>query len=417
MKFSQIFTTKEGKNYAATFALVCSLFFLWALCNGMIDTLNKHFQNSFYLTKMQSGVVQFANYIGYFLMALPAGMLARRYGYKAVIILGLALIGIGSFWFIPATHINAYWAFLTGLFVIATGMTCLETVANPYVTVLGSSEMGAARINLAQSFNGLGWIFGPWIGGSIFLSSTTEVNRSNSSLFIPYLVIGIVVVILAIVFHFSSVPDIHAEEEIKNDSHDAAVKGSMWKRKHFVGAVAAQFFYVAAQAGVFSFVINYLLENDSRMPDKVAANWLAFGGFGLFFLGRFTGSFVMRYFKAHSTLALYSMINVVLMLIVIINHGAIGSGAVLLSFLFMSIMFPTIFALGIKGLGEHTKQASSFIVMAIVGGAISPILMGRLADVTHSMHLGFFVPMIGFLMVGLYGLLWQKLDSGDIKSA
>lgn len=415
MKVSKMFSTADGKNYAATFAIVCTLFLLWGLCNGMIDVLNKHFQNSLHISKAQSALVQFSNYMGYFLMALPAGMLARRFGYKTGIITGLALIAIGSFWFVPASQINTFPAFLIGLFVIATGMTCLETVANPYTTVLGSSEMGAARINLAQSCNGIGWMFGPLIGGQIILSQTSVVNQSNSSLYIPYIIIGVVVVVLAILFYFSNVPDIHAEEELKSADGKKSVSG-LWKRKHFSFGVLSQFLYVAAQTGIFSFFINYFVENSNSMSDRVASKWLAFGGFGLFLLGRLIGSQVMRFMKPHTTLATYSFINVLMMLVVMTCHGRIGNAALLLSFFFMSIMFPTNFALAIKGLGEQTKKASSFVVMSIVGGAIVPMLMGRIADVS-SMRVGFIVPLLCFIVVGWYGTWWQKLDSSDIKKA
>ncbi len=409
MKFSQMFKTEDGKNYAVTFALVCTLFFLWALCNGMIDVLNKHFQNTLHITKAQSAMVQFSNYMGYFLMALPAGLLARRFGYKAVIILGLLLIAAGAFWFIPATGINTFPAFLAGLFIIAIGLTCLETVANPYTTVLGTPEMGAARINLAQSCNGLGWIFGPLIGGQIILSATSEVNTSNSSLYIPYLIIGAVVVILAVAFFFSNIPEIRAEEETRADSGAASTK-SIWKRKHFTLAVLSQFLYVAAQTGIFSFFINYFVEN-SGVSDRAASKWLT-AGFVLFLLGRLSGSMIMRSMKAHATLAVYSFVNVLLMVITMSVHGKLGAGALLMSFFFMSIMFPTIFALGIRGLGEHTKQASSFIVMAIVGGAIVPMLMGWIAD-KASMRVGFIVPLVCFIIVGAYAAAWQKLEAKD----
>lgn len=409
MRFSQMFKTQDGKNYAFVFTLVCTLFFLWALCNGMIDVLNKHFQNTLHISKAQSALVQFCNYMGYFLMALPAGFMARRFGYKAVIVIGLLLIAVGALWFIPATSINTFPAFLTGLFIIAIGLTCLETVANPYTTILGPPEMGAARINLAQSCNGLGWIFGPLIGGQIILSSTKEVNTSNATLFIPYLIIGGVVVLIAIVFFFSKIPEVKAEEEVKSPDPSVKTK-SMWKRKHFTLAVVSQFLYVAAQTGIFSFFINYFVEN-SGVADRTASNWLTVG-FVLFLLGRLSGSMIMRRMKAHSTLAAYSFVNVALMVLAMFVHGKLGAGALLASFFFMSIMFPTIFALGIRGLGEQTKQASSFIVMAIVGGAIVPMLMGRIADVA-SMRMGFVVPLVCFVFVGFYAASWKKLEAKD----
>lgn len=194
-----LFKTADGKNLVTTFALVTSLFLLWGFCNGMIDILNKHFQNTLHINKFQSGFVQFANYIAYFLMAIPAGIIARKFGYKGGIIVGLSLIATGAFWFIPATSIGTYWAFLTGLFVLAAGMACLETIANPYTTVLGPAGSGATRINIAQSCNGLGWILGPIVGGHFVFSGSTTAN-ANANLHIPYLGVGIVVAVLIVVF-------------------------------------------------------------------------------------------------------------------------------------------------------------------------------------------------------------------------
>ena len=584
-KSTGLFRTADGRNYAFTFLLVCSLFLLWGLCNGMIDILNKHFQNSLSISKTQSGFVQFSNYMGYFIMALPAGMLARRFGYKGGILVGLALIALGAFWFIPATRIGTYWAFLTGLFILATGLTCLETVANPYATVLGPPETGAARINLAQSTNGVGWILGPIVAGMFVLSSTGEVNRSNAELYKPYLLVGVIVTILLVIFMFSNVPDLTTEDESKVVSEGSKTSSKpLFQRWHFVLAVAAQFLYVAAQTGVFSYFVNYMasdapvmadsmaktlppqmtapaslfsasdvkdlatvvakLQNDPdaktrpvsqflwtqisatnqallttapvspamealgvprtskdlaadldqalleqkrtvlltalnqaiqtnslydaqrfaglpvsqevsqllkanpqgeplvrlnrglldmvfpanqvqpsvflrqpafRITDRGAALMLSFGGFVLFLIGRFTGSFALRFLKAHSTLALYAIINVVMMVLVIFPLGWLSVAGLFLSFFFMSIMFPTIFALGIHGLGDQTKKASSFIVMSIVGGAIMPLFMGWLAD-TWSMKVGFLMPLLCFLGVAAYAASWRALQSMDSKA-
>jgi FHS family L-fucose permease-like MFS transporter len=434
-KSTSLFRTADGNNYIVTFLLVCTLFLLWGLCNGMIDVLNKHFQNSLNVSKMQSALVQFANYMGYFLMAIPSGMLARRFGYKGGIMVGLVLIALGAFWFIPATRIGTYWAFLVGLFILATGLTCLETIANPYTTVLGPSETGAARINLAQSCNGVGWILGPMVCGFFVLSSTEEVNRSNDSLYKPYLAVGILVTILIVIFAFSKVPDIKAEEEcVAGGSAGSQPVKSMWLRKHFVLAVAAQFFYVAAQTGIFSYFVNYIVSDTPNLPeglakalpakmvalkdgaysvtDAGASVFLSFGGFGLFLLGRFVGSGVLRVCKAHSTLALFCVANVLMMGLVMFPLGWFSVFGLFMSFFFMSIMFPTIFALGIRGLGEQTKKASSFIVMAIVGGAIMPLLMGWLAD-KWGMRVGFLMPLLCFVLIAAYAAFWPALESQD----
>jgi FHS family L-fucose permease-like MFS transporter len=408
-KSGSLFKTANGKNLFITFALVTSLFLLWGFCNGMIDILNKHFQDSLHINKAQSGLVQFANYIAYFLMAIPAGLIARKFGYKGGIIVGLVLIASGAFWFIPATHIGTYWAFLTGLFIVASGMTCLETIANPYTTLLGATESGATRINIAQTFNGLGWILGPIVGGH-FVFSGGEGGNTDAGLYLPYLGVGIVVAVLIVIFALAYVPDLHAEEEVKIEAEGTGTK-PLWQRSHFTLGVAAQFLYVAAQTGIFSFFVNYVLENDQSVTKMQASTWLGAIGFGLFMFGRLCGSAVISQLKPHRVLATYAAINVVLTAVAM-GGGKLGLYALFGTFFFMSVMFPTIFALGIRGLGEHTKLGSSLIVMSIVGGAIAPPFMGHIADV-HSMRAGFVVPMVCFVFIAIYGAVWQKLEARD----
>jgi FHS family L-fucose permease-like MFS transporter len=404
-----LFKTADGKNLFVTFALVTTLFLLWGFCNGMIDILNKHFQNTLHINKFQSGFVQFANYIAYFLMAIPAGMIARKFGYKGGIIVGLVLIAAGAFWFIPATSIGTYWAFLTGLFILAAGMTCLETIANPYTTVLGATQHGATRINIAQSFNGIGWILGPIVGGHFVFGGGTTAD-ANAGLYIPYLGVGIVVAVLIVVFAMAYVPDLHAEEEVKAEAEGKGKK-PLWQRWHFTFGVAAQFLYVAAQTGIFSFFINYVVENDHTVTEQKASYWLGAIGFVLFLAGRVCGSAVISQFKPQRVLTTYAILCAVLTAMAM-GGGQLGLIGIFGTFFFMSIMFPTIFALGIRGLGEHTKLASSLIVMSIVGGAIAPPLMGYIAD-RSSMRVGFAVPLVCFGFIALYGMIWQKLEAKD----
>ena len=438
MASKNLFKT-QGANYTTPFFLVASLFLLWGFCNGMIDVMDKHFQNTLHVNKAQSTMVQFANYMGYFLMALPAGMLARKYGYKRGIIIGLALIAAGALWFIPAIGINQFWAFLLGLFVLATGLTCLETIANPYTTVLGPGDMAAARINLAQSANGVGWILGPIVGGRFIFSATGAGSTAagNAGLYIPYLGVAIVVGAMAVIFAFSHLPEVHPEDDYHlDDAVPTAGRKSIWAHPHFTLAVVAQFFYVAAQTGIFSFFINYLdseappmgaglagfvpghwaysKEGLVRISELGASQLLAFGGFGLFLVGRFTGSAVLRKSRAHSTLGLYAVVNAALMVLILMHAGWISVAALFLSFFFMSIMFPTIFALGIHGLGEQSKKASSLIVMAIVGGAVMPMLMGWIGD-HHGMTAGFLMPLGCFAVIAAYAFSWPRLSkSGGI---
>jgi len=406
-KFFDMFRSRDGKNLFLTFVLVTSLFFVWGFCNGLLDILNKHFQNTLHINKFQSGFVQSANFIAYFLMAIPAGLLAKKFGYKGGILIGLALIAIGAFWFIPAVQIGAYWAFLMGIFIIASGMTTLETLANPYATVLGPTETGALRINMAQTLNGVGTTLGPIVGGFFVFANHSAAAGQNEGLSTPYIGIGILVLIIFFAFLMAYVPDIHAEEEEPLEAQGKATV-PLIKRKHFLGGVAAQFFYVAAQVGIMSFIINYVVENVPGTTDKQGTQWFGLGMF-IFLIGRLCGSAVIGKNKPHLVLAAYCAANVLLTLVVILGLGKISLYALLGIFFFMSIMFPTIFALGIHGLGEHTKLGSSLVVMAIVGGAIAPPLMGKIADISN-MKMGFFIPLVCFALVGLYGLFWERLS-------
>ena len=587
----------DGTSYAYVFGIVCSLFLLWGVCTGMVDVLNKHFQDSLQLSKAESAWVQFATYMGYFVMAIPAGLLAVRFGYKGAILIGLSLVALGAVWFIPAVHIGTYWAFLLGLFILAAGLPCLETVANPYATVLGPPESGAARINLAQSTNGVGWMIGPVLGGYFVLSATGEPVTTNTDLWKPYLIIAGLVAVLIFIFAVSRVPDLHNVEETKVKTGAGKVAGKpLWKRWHFNLAVVAQFCYVAAQTGIFSYFINYTatdtpalsqreankvqsyanglhdvfripiipmaypaalftanditnlpafvakLQNDPdpktrpisefiwsqfstnqdflafsgfaavadhinaplpvnsgaadldqqvkqkqeailvnglnqilmtntlfaavrssgttlpdaqqklvesnpsgeqlaranrafledtyssdlmarspylnsalfRITDQGSSLLLSFGGYLLFLIGRITGSFALRVFRAYSMLALYSIANVLMMILTMNAWGWWSVAGLFMSFFFMSITYPTIFSLGIHGLGEKTKIGSAFIVQSIVGGAIMPFVMGWLADV-KGMRFGFLMPLICFIFIAFYGLAWKGLEARDAK--
>ena len=405
-----LFRTADGKNYMVTFILMCSLFLLWGFCSGLLDNLNKHFQNSLNLNKFQSGFVQNAFYMGYFLMAIPAGALARRFGYKGGILVGLVLTALGAFWFVPATQINTYPAFLLGLFLIATGLACLETIANPYTTVLGAPETGATRINLAQTCNGLGWVSGMFIGATLILSATDKVNQSNAGLYKPYLGIGIVVLVLLVLFIFSNVPDLQAVEEYKAEAEGKATK-PIFARSHFTLGVLAQFLYCAAQTGIFGFFINYAVENMDKMTDQKGGK-LQTVAFILFAAGRLTGSAVVGATKPHLALAGYAGINTLLMVGAMAAGGWGGVGCVMASFFFMSIMFPTIFALSIRGLGAHTKLGASLLVMSIVGGAVATPVMGYIAD-KAGMRIGFAIPLACFAVIAAYGILWPRLEAKD----
>ena len=401
----------NGKNYLAPFILITSLFFLWGFAHSLLDVLNKHFQNVLHVSRSQSGLVQAAVYGGYFMAAIPAGLFMKKYGFKKGILLGLAFVAVGSLLFVPATKIQAFWSFLVPLFIIACGLAGLETAANPYTTVLGPAEGAERRINLSQSFNAIGWIIGPLVGSAIILSTTKESGDQFSALAIPYLGLAAFVLLVGFFFFKIKLPEVSGHEDhghIVEDVHSPLETRSLFSNSHFVLAIVAQFFYVASQTGINSFFINYVTESIPTISDQKAGYILAFGGMGMFFIGRLSGSFVMGLFKPNKLLSLYAIINILLMGLVVAGLGWASVVALFLSYFFMSIMFPTIFALGIKDLGTQTKRAASFIVMSIVGGAICPMLMGYIAD-AYNMRIGFIIPLIGFAVIAYYGIAGYKV--------
>ncbi|WP_418495922.1 L-fucose:H+ symporter permease [Coprobacter sp.] len=388
-----IFRTPDGRSYLVPFILVTSLFLLWGFAHGLLDVLNKHFQLAFTMTKAESGLVQFSTYIAYFLMAIPAGIFMKKYGYKKGIILGLLLFAIGAFSFIPAALMHSSTPFLIALFIIACGLCILETAANPYSTVLGPKESAAQRINLSQSFNGLGWILGPLVGGTLIFGAP---EGDSTALTKPYILVGSIVLVIGILFFFTKLPEIKEDDE-KTPVMTNIPDKSIWKHRHFVLAVIAQFAYCAAQTGIFSFFINYVTEQDPSIDPEKASRILAFGGMTLFMVGRLSGSILMKWTTPNKLLVLFSLISSICMLLVILALGRISLYALYTTFFFMSIMFPTIFALGLSNMGTLTKKASSYIVMGVAGGAFSPMLMGLIGE--NNMAVGFIVPFVAFIYI------------------
>lgn len=396
-----LFRTADGKNYLWPFVLVTSLFFLWGLAHSILDVLNKHFQETMDgVGKTESALVQAVMYGGYFVMALPAGQIIKRYGYRAGVITGLLLYGIGALLFIPGGQLLSFPFFLFSLFVIGCGLTCLETSANPYVTVLGNAEGAARRINLSQSFNGLGWIVGPLIGGHFAFA----VGADKGSIAIPYAIIGVVVLCVALVFAQVKLPEVQADEVAQTASAHAT--DSLWQHRNFVYGLIALFLYVAAQTGINSFFINYVTEH-AGVSNVNASLLLGFGGMGLFMAGRMGGSWLMLRVRAERVL-LYCAVGATLAMAVLLSGaGVAGVAAFMLCYLCESIMFPTIFALALKGVGQHTKRASSFLIMSIVGGAIAPVLMGLIAD-HASMAMAFIVPLCCFVVIAAYAARFAR---------
>jgi FHS family L-fucose permease-like MFS transporter len=390
-------------NLRWAFILVTSLFFMWGLSYGLLDVLNKHFQETLHVTKAQSGLLQAAYFGAYFLVALPAGYFMDKKGYKAGILIGLCLYALGALLFVPAASANSFGMFLFALFVIACGLGCLETAANPYATVLGDAQGAERRLNLSQSFNGLGQFIGPMIGGTLFFSATQGTSSGDqSAVKMTYVAIAVLVLLIAFLFSRTRLPDIREEEQ---PEHGEIAQG-LWQHKHFVGGVITQFFYVAAQVGVGAFFINYATEHWRDVSNQSASYLLSIAMI-CFMVGRFFSTWLMGKIKPATLLMFYSLINIVLCGVVMLSIEGVSVVALIAVFFFMSIMFPTIFALGVKNMGKHTKRASSFMIMAIVGGAIMPYFMGALAD-RYSTAWSYLLPLLCFAVVFVYGLQQRR---------
>lgn len=400
MERNGLVRTKEGRSFLLPFILITSLFFLWGFAHSILDVLNKHFQDTMEITRTRSALIQAVVYGGYFIMALPAGNIIRRFGYRAGVLTGLVLYGVGALLFIPGGRIGSFEFFLFSLFVIGCGLTCLETAANPYVTVLGDPEGSERRLNLAQSFNGLGWICGPLVGGFFLFAGGGDVST-------PYAIIGCIVLAVALVFARVKLPEIGdtPAPRMKEESTDSR---GLWKESTFTFGLVALFLYVAAQTGINSFFINYATET-AGISAHEASVWLSFGGMGLFMAGRMGGSWLMRSVRAEKVLTACAVGAVASMAAVILLPGKAGWYGLLCCFLCESIMFPTIFALALRKTGSNTKRASSFLIMSIVGGAIAPVLMGAIAD-TSSMAAGFSVPLVCFIVIAVYAYRYKAIS-------
>ncbi|MEA5458581.1 L-fucose:H+ symporter permease [Arcicella sp. LKC2W] len=411
---------KENKpNYLIPFILVTCLFFLWGIANNLNGVLIPHLRKALQLSNMQSTFVDTAVYMAYFMAAIPAGMIIKNYGYKKGIITGLLVFSVGAFLFVPAANTRTYEVFLLGLFIIGCGLTILETAANPYATKLGDAKDATTRLNLAQSFNGLAAFIAPMVG-TIFILSGKEFSSEQLSLMpeaekiayltteaasvkMPYIILGSALLILAIVFLVLKFPEFKEESENKAKGGIAEAL----KYKHLVWAVVAQFFYVGAQVCVTSFFIRMAISGGG-VDEKTAGYYL--GIYGLLFMsGRFIGTIIMRYIQPARLLTIYASLCILLCFVAIYADGknvvlALGG----LGF-FMSIMFPTIFSLGIKDLNENTKPASSLIVMSIIGGAIFPVIMGKVIDsFNDNIQIGYCVPLACFFVVFYFGLRGYK---------
>ncbi|HTR28185.1 MAG TPA: L-fucose:H+ symporter permease [Puia sp.] len=412
-----------GKKYIFPFILVCTLFFLWAFLHNINGILIPHLKKVCQLSDTQSSFIDIAVYLGYFFVAIPAGLFLHRFGYKKGILCGLFLFAAGALLFLPAADSRNYSFFLIALFVAASGATFLETAANPYAANMGSPANPEQQLNLAQSFNGLGAAVAPSIGGIFILSgvehSKAEIDsmraggqlnaylqQEANSVKPVYLVIAAALILVAIAFIFTRLPAIQQTE----GAHGTEFSLGVLRLPHVRWAVVAEFFYVGAQVGVTSFLVR-LSRYTANIGEKEAAGLLSLAGLG-FMVGRFLGTFLMRYVQPAKLLSLYAIINIGLLLIVLTTHGRVAVYALVAVPFFLSIMFPTIFALGIKDLGEETKLASSLLVMAIIGGAFTPYIMGQISDHTGgNIQIAYVMPVVSMLFILWFGLRGHRIKN------
>jgi FHS family L-fucose permease-like MFS transporter len=417
------------------FLMVASLFFIWGFCHAMLDVLNKHFQNILNVSKAQSGLVQTSVFGAYLLVGMPAALLIRRIGYQRGILVGLAVLAFGAFLFIPAGLVfQTFWSFCLALFILSCGLACIETAANPYVTVLGPKEGAAGRLSVAQAFNSCAYILAPFLGGYLLFGKKAEASAPVDfhTLILPYAVLGCVVLVIFGVFSFIKLPSI--EDGVKAEAGDDTItfKAHLTRQPHFTWGVFTQFLYIISQIGINAFALNYIVNNavvkdaagttstaplfawygslwHAATPDATAAYVITFAMI-LYAIGRFSGAPIARVIKPNLLLALYGIANSIVILLAIVDIKMVSWMILPLSWLFMSIMFPFIFAMSVRNLGSQTKIAASFHVMAVgAAGSISAVLMGWLWDRFHSVGISFTLPLIGFVATTIYGLVYPRL--------
>ncbi|MDJ0278250.1 L-fucose:H+ symporter permease [Sphingomonas sp. 2R-10] len=402
-------------GYATGFAVVVSLFFLWAVANNFNDILIRQFQKALDLNRAQAGFIQFVFYIGYFVMALPAGLVLRRFGYRAGILAGLGFYAVGALLFYPAAEVREYAAFLGALFVLASGAAFLETAANPYIVAFGDPARAEQRLNLAQAFNGLGGAIAPVIGARFIFSgvehdraaldamapAALDAYRATEAQMVqlPYLVLAGIVVLIALAIAVVRLPEVPRETGGDTLGGLRSVLGVRLLR----WAVVAQFFYVGAQVGVWSFFVDFVKTLSPATPEREAAYLLSIS-LALFLVGRLVGTALMHRIAATRLLAGFAVANIALMLVAALGSGMVAIGALLLTGFFMSIMFPTIFSLGVRDLGTRAPLGAPLIVMAVIGGAVFPPAMGWLSHGPVSIQMAMLVPCLSFAVVLAFAL-------------
>jgi len=401
-------------GYRWGFALVASLFFLWAIANNFNDILIRQFQKSLGLSRAEAGFIQFVFYIGYFVVALPAGLLLRRFGYKTGILIGLALYAAGALLFLPASILRTFPMFLAALFMIAAGAAFLETTANPYITAFGDPGRAPQRLNLAQAFNGFGGFLAPIIGGLLIFSGVEHSPADLAAMSpaavaayraaeaqtvqLPYAMLAGLVLVVAGAIAVARLPRVAVEAAAPSGEGELR---RLLRDRALVGAIVAQFFYVGAQVGLWSFFIDFVKDATPFVSERQAAYLLSVS-LVLFMIGRFVGTALMARVSPVVLLGGYALANIALLLVAMLTTGQLAVGALVLTSFFMSVMFPTIFALGVARLGSLMPLGSSCIIMAIIGGAVFPPLMGAIATRSGSMHVALLAPLACFVAVAVY---------------
>lgn len=393
----------SDKKYLVPFILITSLFFLWGFARAILDVLNKHFQNALHISITQSAMIQVTTYLGYFLMAIPAGIFINKYGYRRGVVFGLLLFGLGAIFFIPGAAIGSFSAFLFCLFVIGCGLVFLETAANPYVTELGARETATSRLNLSQSFNGLGSIFATFCIGQFLFNDTQQ----GGNVVIPYAILGVLVLVIAVVFSRVDLPEIQHQQTTEDKAKGSNIAKLFANHRMFVFGLFALLSYEVAEISINSYFINFVT-GMHWMSDRTASLVLTLA-LAFFMVGRFLGSWIMRHIQATTMLLICAVGSVVCIGLVLCDLGIVSLVALVGNYLFEAIMFPTIFSIALTGLGNLTKSASSLLMMTPIGGC-GFLLMGMIADTTH-VTLPFVVPFIGFLIVLAYAVREYKLQS------
>ena len=397
----------KDRNYLVPFVLVTSLFFLWGFARAILDVLNKHFQNALHISITHSALIQVTTYLGYFLMAIPAGIFINRYGYRRGVVCGLMLFGIGSLLFIPGASVGSFYAFLFCLFIIGCGLVFLETAANPYVTELGSKETATSRLNLSQSFNGLGGIFATFCIGQFLFNNTEE----GGNVVVPYAILGVLVLAIAVVFSRVNLPEISHEQTSEDKERGSNIRKLFTHHKMFVFGLFALLSYEVAEISINSYFINFVT-GMHWMSDRTASLVLT-GALAFFMVGRFLGSWVMRHVAATTMLLICAVGCVVCNVLVLCSLGKVSLVALLCNYLFEAIMFPTIFSIALVGLGNLTKSASSLLMMTPIGGC-GFLLMGLIADRTHVV-MPFVVPLAGFAVVLAYAVREYYINKVNVQ--